>query len=349
MLKKTFFLLFSVQIVFFNCVKAQQPYQLTTPFLEEKTPSKPDYSSLKNWAAHPDTKDMADLIPKNANGITDNQSTAKADVFFIYPTIYTKKPTDEYLWNAAVDDQTLNQSIEKSTILNQATIFNGSCKIYAPRYRQAHYTVFTTTDKAAAKQVMDIAYEDIKAAFEYYLKNYNSNRPIVIAGHSQGTIHAKRLLKEFFDGKELQKKLVEAYLVGIGTSPTEFVNIKPSYEAEHFGGFVSWNTYIKDFYPEYYKNGMDKALSINPLNWTATDVWEPKERNSGSVGRKFDMFYKAVDATNNKGILWINKPYIKGRMFLKIKIWHAADYNLFWMNTRENVALRLEKYLITNP
>ena len=65
------------------------------------------------------------------------------------------------------------------------------------------------------------AYADIKAAFEYYLKNYNHGRPIIIASHSQGSTHALHLLKDYFENKPLQKQLVAAYIVGM-TIPTEF-------------------------------------------------------------------------------------------------------------------------------
>lgn len=33
---------------------------------------------------------------------------------------------------------------------------------------------------------LELAYEDIKCAFEYYMENYNDGRPIVVAGFSQG-------------------------------------------------------------------------------------------------------------------------------------------------------------------
>ncbi len=39
----------------------------------------------------------------------------------------------------------------------------------------------------------DLAYEDLKTAFENYLKHYNKGRPIIIASHSQGSLHALRL------------------------------------------------------------------------------------------------------------------------------------------------------------
>jgi len=57
---------------------------------------------------------------------------------------------------------------------------------------------------------LELAYQDVKTAFEYYLKNWNQDRPIIIASHSQGSVHAQRLLKEFFEDKPLAKQLVAA-------------------------------------------------------------------------------------------------------------------------------------------
>src|SRR5204862_6835977 len=151
--------------------------------------------------------------------LRNRQSEAIADVFFVHPTIFTEKPTNQYRWNANVDDGIINHQIQNSTILNQATIFNGSCRVYAPYYRQAHLYAFYAKNKVDGQRSLNLAYEDVKAAFEYYLQHYNNGRPIVIASHSQGSYHCERLLKDYFDGKELQKQLVMAYLVGRAISP----------------------------------------------------------------------------------------------------------------------------------
>ncbi len=345
MLKKITFLYLIFFLLNGKSMLAQKYYQITVSFSDSKVPPPPDFALLNTWAAHPDKIDMADELPRNKLGLKDNQLEAKADVFFIYPTIYTYEPTNEYIWNASVTDDFLNKKVDNSTIKNQASIFNGSCKVYAPRYRQSHYSVFTTSDKASSVSSLNLSYEDIKSAFQYYLKTFNRGRPIVLASHSQGTVHAKRLMKEFFDGKELKKQLVEAYLVGIATPPDFFENIKPSKSAENVGGFVSWNTYQRGYYPDYYKNGLNKALAINPQTWNSESGISPRNENKGGVGLKFSIIKKAVDVESKDGMLWISKPYILGRAFLKTKIWHVADYNLFWMNVRENVALRIDKYL----
>ena len=68
----------------------------------------------------------------------DAQSTAEADVFFIHPTSYGgvkgNKP-----WNAKITYSQVNKKTDEFIIKNQATIFNDVGKIYAPRYRQAHF------------------------------------------------------------------------------------------------------------------------------------------------------------------------------------------------------------------
>jgi hypothetical protein len=323
--------------------EAQKRYDLAEPFSVKNTPQPPDYSKIKDWAAHPDKVDKADSVPYKSD-VKNKQEFAKADVFFVHPTIYTYKPTNRYTWNADVNDQRLNDKVDNSTILNQASVFNGSCRVFAPRYRQAHYSAFTTNIPENKRQALDLAYEDVKRAFQYYLENHNNGRPIVIASHSQGTIHAGRLIKEFIDGKPLQKQFVEAYLIGIATPPDYFETINVSETADHIGGFVTWNTFARDFTPPYYNDGLNKAACINPLTWTTDKSYAPKKLNKGGVGLKFTFVKHFADAQVQDNMLWINKPYVRGRMFVKTKIWHAADMNLFWMNIRENVALRIDTF-----
>ena len=123
----------------------------------------------------------------------DYQQDQTVDVFFLHPTTLTDQEDDR--WNADFQDAKLNAKTDYSSILYQASTFN-EYRVFAPRYRQAHIRSYFTTDTTRARQAFDTAYEDIRQAFTYYLKNYNQGRPIVIASHSQGSTHAIRLLKE---------------------------------------------------------------------------------------------------------------------------------------------------------
>ncbi len=333
----------SVVIVFVLGSCAPKHYVVNVHFNDSAKPPTPDYSQPEHWASLPNKIDAADSIPKKS-GLQNAQSVASVDVFFIYPTTFTNAPTNSYQWNADVNDIELNRTTQLGTLLNQASIFNGSCRVYAPYYRQAHYYSFLTPNKEDANQAFDLAYADVKAAFEYYLANFNEGRAIVIASHSQGSVHGERLLKEFFDGKELQEKLMAAYLVGRAIKPDAFKNILPTERPDDVGVWASWNTFARGFYPKTYDQYFKGSLSTNPMLWNSSEKFAGKELNTGGVGLHFTFVPNAVDAQNHQQLLWINKPYVKGRIFLRTKTWHRADMNLFYMNIRENVALRIEKY-----
>lgn len=331
--------------MFSGCGKQIQA--VDTHFDSNQAPPVPDYSRAEHWAALPSKRDAADSIPLNSN-LRNQQATSQADVFFVYPTIYTGKPSKEYPWNADVNDAVLNNDIQTSTILNQASIFNGSCRVFAPYYRQAHLYAFYTDDLNDGKLALELAYQDVKAAFEYYLEHHNEGRPLAIASHSQGSYHAMRLVQDFVDGKPLQKQLVAAYLVGRAINRDAFKNIQPSERPEETGVWASWNTFARGFRPKTYEAYYPQALSVNPLLWNTSEAFAAKELNAGGVGLKFTMLPELSDAQNHQNMLWINKPYVKGRGLLRTKVWHRADMNLFYNNIRDNVALRVGTFL-RNP
>jgi hypothetical protein len=67
---------------------------------------------------------------------------------------------------------------------------------------------------------MEIAYSDVECAFDHFLRT--SNRPIIIASHSQGTMHAVRLMDKFHHDPGLRGRLVCAYLLGpLGSIPAD--------------------------------------------------------------------------------------------------------------------------------
>ena len=113
-----------------------------------------------------------------------------------------------------IDDDYINAKTDYSTILYQASVFNRECRVFAPRYRQASIKIFFEKDEDKRKHAFELAYADIVKAFEYYMEHWNNGRPIIIAGHSQGSLMAERLLKDYFEDKPVLEKLVVAYIVG---------------------------------------------------------------------------------------------------------------------------------------
>lgn len=54
----------------------------------------------------------------------------------------------------------------------------------------------------------------MREAFRFFLSSVDPDTPIVLAGHSQGALHLKRLLAEEVKGTPLAARLVAAYVIG---------------------------------------------------------------------------------------------------------------------------------------
>ena len=317
-------------------------YTPTTSFANDVRPTAPNYAEERFWAALPTKKDNADRTPTLK--IIDAQATATADVFYIYPTLYSGRNDNETHWNAPVDDPAFCKTVDEQALLNQATVFNGAAKVYAPYYRQGHLDVYYNANKADCAAALDLAYADIKAAFEYYLANYNHNRPIIIAGHSQGTTHAGRLVREFFDGKPLQKQLVTAYVVGMAVPDTYFKTIKICETPTQTGCYCAWRTFERGFTPgNFYPTGSQFKVT-NPLSWRTDTAYISKKESKGSILYKFKkVMPHLTDAQAHNGMIWCTRPKFFGDFMLpkSLKNYHIGDYNLYYMNVRQNAIERV--------
>jgi len=335
-----FFLFLFLLTFIFSCAKKNYLHGINYHF--KTTEGIPDYSNLNYWAAHPWKYDPADNVPPRLH---DNKKDSLADVFFIHPTTYTDllMPMG---WNANIDDIKLNRKTDNTTILYQASVFNAHCRIFAPRYRQANLQAFRTTDKQQSAKAFDIAYTDIRSAFEYYLKHYNNGQPIVIASHSQGTLLAGRLLKEFFEGKPLKKQLVCAYIIGLPVFKDYFTRLEPCKDSTATGCFITWRTFEEGYIAPFIANEEKEAYVTNPLTWTIDETFAPASLNKGGVLRNFKRVIPGlVHAQKHGNVLWVNKPKFFGNVFLTLKNYHIADYNLFYVNIMDNVLTRIQSFL----
>lgn len=331
------FLWLSIPLFLFAC-GTQKP---AATFSIEKIPNAPDYSKAAYWAALPTKTDASDLW---AGKLVDSASTEPIDVFYLYPTIYTGSKRYQHDWNAPLDNPTFNNDIQNVPIKFQASIFNGVGRIYAPYYRQAHIEAYFTKDTASAKKAFALAYNDVRNAFEYYLNHYNQGRPIIIAAHSQGTTHAERLIKDYFDTTNLKNRLVVAYLLGMPISKQAFKAIPPCENEHQTGCFCSWRTYEKGYYPDHFPLG-NQITVTNPLSWNLDNNYVDRTNNKGAILRNFDkLILYSNDAQAQNGVLWTNKPKFRGSFLLRTHNFHAGDFNLFFMNIRENAKHRIKLF-----
>ena len=330
------FLLF---ILFSSCSDKYLAYKSLYQFKSKD--KKPDYSDLNYWAAHPLKWDPSDSIPKP---LRKEKTDSLVDVFFLHPTIYTTELKDSSL-NADIDDAYLNAKTDYSSILYQASVFNQYARIYAPRFREAHISAYFPKDTLAAIKAFDLAYEDVKNAFEYYLKNYNHGRPIIIASHSQGSTHALRLLKDYFENNPLQKQLVAAYIVGMTIPQNSFSSLKMCEDSLQTGCISGWRTFRKGYKAPYVEVEKEVSLVTNPITWKTDSTYASRKLNTGSVLLKFNKVYKrTTDAQIYEGIIWIRRPKFPWSFLYSTKNYHIGDINLYYMNIRENVEQRINSY-----
>ncbi len=303
-------------------------------FDKQERPQAPDYSLDQNWSALPNRIDAADVIPNSEEWIPD--SLKKVDVFYVHPTVYQKGEN----WNADLADKKINKKVDNKPVHYQASTFNRSCRVYAPRYRQAIVEVFKKESKDGMK-ALDLAYGDVKKAFEYYLQHYNQGRDFIIASHSQGTCHSTRLLQEMIDTTLLRKRMIAAYVVGFTINETWYKNLRMCKNATETGCFLSWQSFKKGIEPEwkFHKN----TESVNPITWTKEPA--TKEQSLGSV--LLNISKKRLNKTsaniyNKDGeVVWVDT---KVRILKRFKNMHIADYNLFWYDIRQNVQDRIDAW-----
>jgi len=319
-------------------------YQMTPKqsFDESTHPTEPDYADPIWWAGLPDRIDEVDATPADE---FDNQTAAEVDVFFIHPTTYFEPGNG---WNQPLDNVTANQRLKLGVMKGQASSFNGCCKIYAPKYRQAALSAFMDEDDGP--KALNLAYTDVKAAFEYFLENQNNGRPFILASHSQGSHHGVRLLEDYFTGKPLLDRLVAAYLVG-GPMTDSHLQKTPDIPLCDSPTMtrcqMTWNTVSA----EAANFNEEPNHCVNPLNWKANGGQATHKENLGGVrfmaeNDNPDKDPNIVDATCLGGRLVISKP-AEGydRMFMRKGNYHIYDYSLFYMNIRENAIERTIAFL----
>jgi hypothetical protein len=299
-----------------------------------------NYSTISNWAVHP-TKLPEVLLPY----LQDTTNQSKADVFYVYPTLFLDKKDER--WNIPIDDSAFQKKILDNAIRFQASAWVECGRMFVPYYRQAHIRSYRNLENGGREALL-FAYSDIKAAFQYYLDHFNNGKPIILAGHSQGSTHLTLLLKDFFDGKDLKNQLVAAYLPGIGLKKNEFGTIPLMTSPNQIGGFVSWNTFKRNINKEKFEMWYKGKAVVNPVTWNSDKVADRK-KHKGFLFSNNKIYSQSFSTHVIDGAIWISTPHFPYRsMAWTMDDYHIGDINLFWEDVKLNSKQRLNEYLINN-
>ena len=291
-----------------------------------------DYSDEKNWAFRSDLHDFNELIPRNYK--FQNEKIFDVAVFYIHPTsLFSSKN-----WNADTA-HFVNNKLLDLCLENQASVFAGLSDLYAPHYREMH--IYSYTDTINGIKAFNLAYNDILSSFEYFLKNIKTEK-FIIASHSQGTNHAKKLINEYiFPNKKLLDRLVLSYLIGMDITNNE-MSIELCKNPNQLYCFLNWRSFNVSYYPDDWDFGINYT-SVNPITYNNDFVWSDKNEHKGILfPNKKILFRKSLSVCNEKGLLWVKFPRNIFVNRFKRDSYHNADFNLFWVNIRHNLINRLE-------
>jgi len=326
----------------------------SAPFEAQAAVRAAAYADATMWIARPDKPGNPALwTPPGYKPAAAPQ----AALFFIHPTSYLERTR----WNAPLDDQVAN---ERAALFlrGQASAFNESAAIWAPRYRQATFGAFLTNEQAA-RQALDLAYGDVLAAFDAFLAQVGPDRPIILAGHSQGALHLTRLLRERIAGTTLAARVVAAYVVGWPVSRSAdlpALGLPECRAPGQRGCLLSWQSFGEPADPSLILDTFDASTGFtgaarrgtalvctNPLTGTP-DADAPASANLGTLVPSADLKTATIEAgkiparCSGRGVLLIGTPPMQFPSYvLPGNNYHVFDYSLFWANVRADVARRL--------
>ncbi|ATB30936.1 hypothetical protein MEBOL_004398 [Melittangium boletus DSM 14713] len=298
---------------------------------------------------------MADRSPTGAPAV--DQLHAAVDVFYVHPTSYVGSR-----WNAPTDDAALNEATDRVATGIQASAFNGCCAVYAPRYRQANGTAFTHPTEDGARAIR-LAYDDVRRAFATFNSKRGAGRPFILAAHSQGTVMAERLLDEEISGTPLRNQLVAAYLVGALVTVEGLHERAPDVaacrSADDLHCAVAWNARGPEHVPtelDLHRTDTRERLCTNPLSWRIDGTPASAELNLGAVFLESDnpaprvafADARCVDGTLIVSHIGAAPRDLPSRILDHVMgsgNYHPIEYQLFFMNLRQNALTRVAAFL----
>jgi hypothetical protein len=318
---------------------------------------RPDYAGNDAWLIRPGQHWPDDPTQWKPSGAPPPPSGERpADLFYIHPTTYLERDR----WNAPLRPQRgYTDARTRLFLQGQASAFTDVARPWAPRYRQAAYGAFLLKSEDA-QQALDLAYGDVLAAFDRFLEEKPGDRPIILAGHSQGALHLSRLLAD--RSSALRARLVAAYVVGWPLSVTAdlpAMGLPACTRPDQAGCVLSWQSFAEPANPALVLDSWqgttgptglerrrDDMLCVNPLTGSRDGAALPGA-NPGTLVPTADL----ADATLEPGrvgarcergflVIYGDIPPL-GPYVLPGNNYHVYDFALFWAAVRRDAVRRM--------
>ena len=312
-------------------------------------------------AADPDPAPAGEEGEQAAVAVDDTpppagEQESRYAVFFVHPTSYFNRAA----WNAPIDD-TDSQARARIMVRGLASPFNQASEIWVPRYRQATFGAFLT-DAPEATRAIDAAYRDVEQAFDFFLDSVAADRPIILAGHSQGAYHIARLVMERRADPAFMDRVAMVYPIGWPLSlkrDLPVLGLPACTAATQTRCIVSWASFAEPAEPGLFfrryattpgfdgeARGDSPILCVNPITGTQSGE-APASANLGTLVPEEDfstgeLLPGAVPARcDERGLLLIGDPPEMGNQRFPGNNYHLVDIPLFWKNLQRDVVTRM--------
>lgn len=323
------------------------------PFQTYDPPAAPNYADPRSYALIP--PDPARPAP----------GPPAADVFFIHPTTFDGGRE----WNGPLDDGGARRLLTETMLPNYAGPFLRVGRLFAPLYRQASLYAFLSR-RDDAREARRFAYDDVAAAFELYLQDYNQGRPLVIAGVEQGGSIAARLVGEALARHpELKARLAAVYLIDVVVPADAFGpgSATPACTAKGQTGCVlAWaaapaadleyaferrdRALVWDSAGQLVEIGEREPLCVNPVLGARTGELSRQRDHLGAAnatgvewGVRPAFLSRQVTAQCVDGLLRVSKP--RSKSLRPQGSWtarqRAPQYNLFYADIEADAERRV--------
>lgn len=333
---------------------AERALRPSVPFEEQPDLADNSYANPKMWFASAGRQQLVEWLPRGFDG--EDADRLDVPVFFVHPTSYLTPGA----WNAPLDDAD-SQARARLFTRAMASPFARAGDVWAPRYRQATFGAFLT-DEQDGLRAREVAYRDISQAFDHFLSRLPADKSFILAGHSQGSLHLLRLIKDRIAQTPLADRVIAAYAIGWPVSieaDLPALDMLACDKPEQTGCLISWQSYAD---PPDYKRLVTRFEALpgltgesrqgshyvctNPLRH-ALGGSAPASANSGTLLPDDDladaeMMKGAVPARcDTNGFLLIGDPPDIGSYVLPGNNYHIYDIPLFWRDLRQDVETRV--------
>ena len=321
-------------LLFAACTENKRPEKaIATDFT--KTTNAIDYADTVYWYAFGDT-------------------THKADVFYVYPTVSMISYADNgNSWFADITQAEVREEANGNQRFNM--MLYDDYNFYAPYYRQMIFESYNQADSVMLKNAA-FAAQDVKDAFQYYMAHGNGGRPFFLVGHSQGSQMLIELLKTGMT-EEQRKLMVAACCIGYQVTAEELAQypaqLSPANDSTEVGKLIIFNS-VTDTAAIGVVSRND-VVGINPTTWTAKADTVPAEYQLGMAKYNANrdsvliipcptrtFLYKHTTVCPNLDPEMVFVPAYEN-MFPKGNL-HFADSWLFAGNVKGNMGCRLRHF-----